>query len=493
MKRKMKKRIPVFLIIPVLLALILTSCPYASAEGEASICGLNSSELDWPDWSKCFSNFKTTDYLYAGGCFGYRSDKSKPSCPDGCGGRIYVVNHQETWTNGDLLEDVSGGFETLSWNGSCFYTLAWSALETGTYDLILDLNVSGTENYYVWTDIYDPGVVGGPNITDQIEPINVTGPEIRIVKTAFPTEGVPGTNVTFTIVVENRGDEVLDPVEVVDTLPAGMAYDRDNSSGNESSPGTITWDNVGQLDPGDTIKITLDAWIRSNASGTLTNFVTVNGTIDGTTPSPSEMTTVMLSDVVTDNDTADVDVLMIPNISKTPDYPRNAAIGESVNFTIFVDLSNATPYNVTVNDTLPRGFIYNSSSFRMVANNSSFSEAVSTPNNGSAPVHVNWTLGNVTNSNITINFNATIANVPGNQNGTVLNNSVIFNWVYPTGAKGNVSDESGNITITEPDLQVNKSANASVVEAGDHVNKQHRRRLRRLDKRHDADWVDLRF
>ena len=162
-----------------------------------------------------------------------------------------------------------------------------------------------------------------------------------------------------------------------------------------------------------------------------------------------------------------------PTIQKTPDYQREATIGESVNFTIFVDLPNATLYNVTVNDTLPAGFIYNSSSFEMVANNDSFDENVSDPNDGTASVYVNWTLGTVNNSDnsdITINFNVTIADVLHNQIGTVLNNSVIFNWVDHTGAEGNVSDESGNITILEPDLQINKIANASVVEAGDYVN-----------------------
>ncbi|PXF54379.1 MAG: hypothetical protein C4B59_17840, partial [Candidatus Methanogaster sp.] len=170
-------------------------------------------------------------------------------------------------------------------------------------------------------------------------------------------------------------------------------------------------------------------------------------------------------------DKAPVQVNNTANISKTPDYPRNAAIGESVNFTIFVDLPNATLYNVTVNDMLPAGFIYNSPSFNLTANNDSFNGTVSDPNNGSAPVHVNWTLGTVNNSNnrdITINFNATIANVLNNQNGTVLNNSAIFNWVDYNNVTGNDSDESGNITIlgNEADLSITLSDSHDPVTAG---------------------------
>jgi hypothetical protein len=123
-------------------------------------------------------NFTTTNNLYAWGDFGeYSYTYGNQPCPAGCGGRIYVVEHKEIWTNGDALTDVSSdGYETVPW-GNLFFEMAWPKhLTAGTYDLILDLDVSGTENYYVWTNITNPTGCGEPYITDPIWTITVTGP-----------------------------------------------------------------------------------------------------------------------------------------------------------------------------------------------------------------------------------------------------------------------------------------------------------------------------
>jgi len=138
-------------------------------------------------------NFTTTDDLYAWGYFGFYSDPGD-HCPAGCGGRIYVVEHQETWTNGTKLEDVSSdGYETVAW-GNSFFDMAWpTPLTPGTYDLILDLNVSGYP--HVWTDTGDPDP-GEKRIIDPIWTITVTGdepepiPEFSMI--AIPVAGILG-------------------------------------------------------------------------------------------------------------------------------------------------------------------------------------------------------------------------------------------------------------------------------------------------------------
>ena len=137
-------------------------------------------------------DFTTTDNLYAWGDFGdYSYTYDDPPCPkpDGCGGRLYVVVHKEAWDNGDTLTDVSGGYETVAWDNN-FYRMTWpTPLTPGTYDLILDLNVSGTENYYVWTDIDNPGY-GSENITDPIWTIYVTGDDPEPIP-EFSTIAIP--------------------------------------------------------------------------------------------------------------------------------------------------------------------------------------------------------------------------------------------------------------------------------------------------------------
>jgi len=153
------------------------------------------------------------------------------------------------------------------------------------------------------------------------------------------------------------------------------------------------------------------------------------------------------------------------NIQKTPDYHRNATIGEELNFTLFIDLPKAHVYNLTVNDTPSNGWIYNESSFNIRGNDS----VVITDYSSS---HINWTLGTVDNSDddvVWINFTAIVNDTMMNQDGANLLNNATVHWKDPDGLSHTDSDRSANITIIEPDLGINKSANASVVESGDIV------------------------
>jgi len=249
-----------------------------------------------------------------GGDFGdYSYTYGSPPCPWGCGGRVYVVNHQETWVNGTPLMDLSSDdYETVAW-GNFFFEMAWPKnLTPGTYDLILDLDVSGY--YYVWTNITNPDL-GEERIIDPIWTIYVTEstePGIRVDKTASPTKATPGTDVTFTIDVTNTGDCTLNPVRVEDTLPAGMSYVSSDPEANETE-GTITWYNVGPLDPLNSTTITLVAHIDSGASETLNN--TANAT--GTPPTGEN---------VTGSDTAEVEVEEQPP-TPTAQVPAFTSVG----------------------------------------------------------------------------------------------------------------------------------------------------------------------
>ena len=131
---------------------------------------------------------------------------------------------------------------------------------------------------------------------------NVTGavppapPRISVNKVADPPDVAPASNVEFTITVPNTGDCTLDQVRVVDTLPAWMSYVSSSPAADTRHDGTIIWNNVGPLDPGASKTITLVALIASDASGTLTNAVTVTGTSS-------------MGEEVTDSDTVTVTVL----------------------------------------------------------------------------------------------------------------------------------------------------------------------------------------
>ena len=137
-------------------------------------------------------------------------------------------------------------------------------------------------------------------VQDTPTPKNSSSSEtgISVTKVSSVTEGVPSTNVNFTINVTNTGDCTLNPVKVVDTLPVGMSYVATGTSPAPSSvhENTITWNNVSSLNPGDSTMISLIAHIDTGAEGTLTNLVNATG------KPPA-------GDNVTDSDTADVTVL----------------------------------------------------------------------------------------------------------------------------------------------------------------------------------------
>ena len=75
----------------------------------------------------------------------------------------------------------------------------------------------------MWTSQVNPA--NGNNVTSQASAdVQAQEAKILVTKTANPTAGTPGTNVTFTLVVNNTGSSDLQHVFVSDLLPAGMTY-----------------------------------------------------------------------------------------------------------------------------------------------------------------------------------------------------------------------------------------------------------------------------
>jgi hypothetical protein len=143
----MKRKTIATLVIAGLIAMAVF-VGTAAADGNAQIFASKTTSSNYD------TIFSTTNNVYAGGFLG---DESGPGHD---GGRVYIVNHSATWTNGTLLDDRSGGYEIVNWgsNGLFYGKLAWPAnLTPGEYDLILDLNCTGYNG--VWTKI--PDTIGG--------------------------------------------------------------------------------------------------------------------------------------------------------------------------------------------------------------------------------------------------------------------------------------------------------------------------------------------
>jgi uncharacterized repeat protein (TIGR01451 family) len=89
----------------------------------------------------------------------------------------------------------------------------------------------------------------------------------------------PGDYPIFTINVTNTGEIALNPVSVVDTLPKGMSYVSDDYSPKGAlQDDKVIWPNIGPLGIGESKPIHLTTNIASDASGRLTNDVSVTGT-----------------------------------------------------------------------------------------------------------------------------------------------------------------------------------------------------------------------
>jgi uncharacterized repeat protein (TIGR01451 family) len=161
--------------------------------------------------------------------------------------------------------------------------------------------------------------------------VDVISPEISVEKTAFTTSGAPSSNVTFTITVSNTGDCTLDPVRVVDTLSAWMSY-VSSSPAADTHDGTIIWNNVGPLDPGDSKTITLVARIASDASGSVTNAVTVTGT----SPTGEEVTDSGTVTVISAEEATGIIIEHLEVYSVPPEAPK----GVSQKIESAIDTSN---------------------------------------------------------------------------------------------------------------------------------------------------------
>lgn len=193
----------------------------------------------------------------------------------------------------------------------------------------------------------------GPNSDDW----NVIAPGTDLQKVTLNTDinvPSPGGIVYFRLTITNTGAMNLNPVKLNDYLPdgltympgssivGGLSYEPDSITG---SPQILTWNNIGSMDPTDTIIVEFQATVDAGRIGTFINRAEVIGTS-------------RIGDV-TDSDTSTVGVKgPAINITKSVDPPwgRNGFNNE---FTLLIKNTGEVILNpVTVTDTLPKGLTY---------------------------------------------------------------------------------------------------------------------------------------
>jgi uncharacterized repeat protein (TIGR01451 family) len=190
---------------------------------------------------------------------------------------------------GDARDDT--GVPTLTWTINSLASGANTALTFQAVVLAAGNYINVTQ--VTASDQYDPNSTPNNDDGDQSEddedseattPLGgVPAPGISVEKTVSSSVATAGSTVTFTLTIINTGSVPLNPVTIVDILFPGFTYANaasplpDTVIFNLDNTTTITWLNVGPLNPSDTITITFNA-VFNGIEPIARNVATATGT-----------------------------------------------------------------------------------------------------------------------------------------------------------------------------------------------------------------------
>ncbi len=196
----------------------------------------------------------------------------------------------------------------------------------------------------VWTsDQFDPdSTPGNGSIAEDDD--NTPSADLKVTMGMSPSIPLMGGDVAFTITVKNNGPDIATGVTVLDKLPAGLVYVKDDGGGTYNNASGI-WV-LGSLANGASQTLKITANLPLSASGTYTNTAQVD-------------TSEQYDSNLTDN-TASKDVTAyIADLEITEHLAVVTPDTKYVTFTIKVK-NNGTndATGITVKDVLPDGLVY---------------------------------------------------------------------------------------------------------------------------------------
>ncbi len=311
-------------------------------------------------------------------------------------------------------------------------TVAIPAAESAGTVLSNDVSIS--------SDASDPDPT---NNGDSVDTDVLRQTDLTIAKSVTPTDGMAGTNVTYTIVVENSGPSNAAAVSVLDTMPSGITATSVTSDiGSCSSTGSGISCYHPDLAPGTPMTVTVTGSIAASAvdGSTLTNSATTSTTSDETN--------------TTNNDaSADVTILTEADLSITKASGVGEVIaGETISYTI--EVANAGPsdaQNVVITDTVPADLTIDS----VAPTYCSFTGSIVTCSPGTI----------ADGGTETITINATVS--PDAGDGSTLTNTanVSSDTADPDSSNDTATDETD--VAKSADLSVAKAAAVGAISAGE--------------------------
>ncbi|WP_346837710.1 isopeptide-forming domain-containing fimbrial protein [Microbulbifer sp. SAOS-129_SWC] len=332
-----------------------------------------------------------------------------------------------------------------------------------------------------------------------------------------------GDIVRFAITVENSGGSDAFDITISDTLPDGFAvpgsglnlqvYTGDGTqvsySGNLFSGGITLEDpsaNDGAInrgydaDTGDTtdgsnvivIVYDLQATVAVQPHQEITNTATLEayGGIEGGNDYTAGNSNIDWQDdaVVDIRDNSVSKELVDTSINSSTNASNEVVIGETATYSLTIEVAEGTTPSASIVDTLDTGLEYiggitvtNNSGNIQNDSGSTWSQADLTVTNSGQQVTfdlgdlVNVDTDNSTTETITITYEVLVQNVSTSQSGVQLNNNAQFFWDDTADGVDNpqslARDSAQNVTVIEPDLQVDKSlsSSATLIDANDPI------------------------
>jgi len=381
--------------------------------------------------------------------------------------------------------DVTTNADNVTTNNAFTLNITLRVLDVSGNQIGSVLTNSASLTYTPGTGSSDVSISGGS------QNITVQEPRIATAKSVTPASGVQaGSTVTYTVRFTNTGTSTAYEVTAQDVLAQGVAYNNDAActliDGSTSqgigvsvsiSGGTLTFDG----DPSGSWDIPAGGYIECTYTATAQSSLHLDGdhtnTIDADWSSlpgsdPNER---VYDDSVnrpgvdgTQDTTSATFTSPAATIAKSDNNTSGAVIGQVIDYTLTLTSPSGTLRNAIIRDALPAGLIYVVGSQSV---GSGISPAptftVSSPNDGSAAVTLEWNFDDavISNSPVTITFQAQVANVAANQNGSERTNTVTL--LYTTAEGTPVSrTASDSLTILEPELEILKTVSDSAPPLG---------------------------
>lgn len=335
------------------------------------------------------------------------------------------------------------------------------------------------------------------DVSSGSQAITITEPRIVTNKTVDITTGVQaGTVLTYTVTFTNTNAPLSNvstayDVSTTDVLAQGVAFTAltscalDAPATDLTAATTVDTSTAGQVtlsgsawdvSPGSTITCVYTATAQPGLyiNGTHTNTVDADWTsLNGvdTNERVYDDSVVRSVDGAQDTDTASFTVSGL-SLDKTADVTQ-VTIGNTVTFTLTINGPNGTIRSLNVADQLPAGLVYNNDAvFSGIS--APLSTTVSSPNDGTAAVDLNWNFGDATKSAepFTIIYSARAADVSTNFVGTTLTNAVALDYHLADNTPATQLTDNVTVTIIEAEITTTKDTVPAAligVQAGDVV------------------------